>query len=741
MGSVFTSTKDSAIPPSQTCNEAIPYKASYELSGNQHNSNARLKYTFPFIVWAITAYAFLYSESKDNLESIPYLCSDILGYNLCSELTSFEGSYRLFFTAAAYHLILAVALLQCTFCIVSTKDSLQNNLWTLKILLFAVLTVGAFFIPQKSSFVIWVSYFSLLQAFLFLILQFFLLIDVIETFIEFYLNTSDDLKSKHMALYYSLRCIMILPSVSFLALTIFLVCVVFLFTSRTKCKWNDISTSLILCLCFVAFALSLHPKVRPRHEPELTLLPGSFIALYTVLLLLLAVTLQHDTACNLAQTLQGYDLPIGPNVRSIVAALIAFVVLVYASLKAPSNSYINRLISADNPDERAMTNIEEGLKMCQMDKTKTEKGHGWHESNPIRELRSTITYTFDEQIPRDYNYSLFHFLLSCASLYLLMSVTNWYEPFKLHAASSSESGILGLMPSWTLAEIATRIASFVCVMLYIILMLYVIVKEERKKIENVETPTEVREISFGEAIKNLNIGNPDYRSPSPDILLDTNGKMNLSCYKIDNLEVIYWHFPKTISQSYYGGRNGSNACTIIAMLIARTFYLSDLAAPLPRILPEEWFRVFVNCISEGNRLYDSIVKEKGEGSITLAVDDVAENFGQDFEVSHIGCPLPVTFKSDITTETLLFQLGKHKAGNERQCLIFIKDFRTGVFLIQKDGTLLFADSHPYGSGGAILVCLPSGSVHNLCKFLQAVLLSRTDTLGTITSVKFSEKKT
>ena len=33
-----------------------------------------------------------------------------------------------------------------------------------------------------------------------------------------------------------------------------------------------------------------------------------------------------------------------------------------------------------------------------------------------------------------------------------------------------------------------------------------------------------------------------------------------------------WHFPKPLSQSMIGGRNGSNGCTFIALSIAKLFY-------------------------------------------------------------------------------------------------------------------------------------------------------------------------
>ena len=711
-------------------------------------------------------FVLLSSGVREALQSIPHLCTEILGNNLCMEMTSFDGIYRMFFISALYHLILAVLLFDYG-CNQKTQDSLQNHFWITKSFLFVLLTVGAFFIPRKSNFVMFVAYFALTGAFLFLIFQFFLFVDLVETFIDFWIDISDDTKRTQKPTHCALFCVISCISLAFLGVTPLLACALFFYTSREKCKWNDIFIGLNLGQCFVAFVLSLHTKVRPRLRPAASLLPCAVITLYTVLLVLLAVTSQQEVECNLADSfLQGYDLQIGPNIRSLVAATLGFIALIYASIKTPSNTYITKLLKGADlkqTDDHSKDTITEKNLSIEHENQSSRDLYGVEESRiNSTQLKTTMTYTFEENASDDYNYTCFHLLISSASLYLLMNVTNWYGPVQSPFGTNNQSRVVGLRPGWWPAELTTRIASCTCVLLYIFLMLWVITRKEGNRIkdnnkaEKIESfdsvrkegniadkprdRNEIRGISFREAIRNLNITNPDYRSPSPEILLEMNGKLSLSCYQVDKLQVMYWHFPRNISQSYYGGRNGSNACTIIAMLIARLFYQSGIAAPAPAVLPEMWISVFVKCISEGNKLYDGLVNTKEEGAITLAVEDVAEYFGEDFGISDVDCPLPVTFKSDIETETLVFQLNKHKALNRRQCLMFIKDFRTGVFLIQEDGFLLFADSHPYGSGGAMLVSAPSGSAEHLGKFLQAVLLSRTDTLGTITSVKFLQSE-
>jgi len=71
---------------------------------------------------------------------------------------------------------------------------------------------------------------------------------------------------------------------------------------------------------------------------------------------------------------------------------------------------------------------------------------------------------------------------------------------------------------------------------------------------------------------------------------------------------IIWFFPSQFSQSTLYGRNGSNACTFIALLLAKFYFLhkSVLSLSQHMPLPLNWKNLFINCISLGNHIYDSV---------------------------------------------------------------------------------------------------------------------------------------
>ena len=63
------------------------------------------------------------------------------------------------------------------------------------------------------------------------------------------------------------------------------------------------------------------------------------------------------------------------------------------------------------------------------------------------------------------------------------------------------------------------------------------------------------------------------------------------------------------SQSTLYGRNGSNACTFIALVLAKFYSLRKSALSLSKYMSHvlNWINLFINCISLGNHTHDSII--------------------------------------------------------------------------------------------------------------------------------------
>ena len=66
-----------------------------------------------------------------------------------------------------------------------------------------------------------------------------------------------------------------------------------------------------------------------------------------------------------------------------------------------------------------------------------------------------------------------------------------------------------------------------------------------------------------------------------------------------------WSLPKHISQSTLDGRQGSNACTLIALIVGRNVaYTPALYTPRNEPLPDTILKMIMQSIREGNRIHD-----------------------------------------------------------------------------------------------------------------------------------------
>ena len=84
-------------------------------------------------------------------------------------------------------------------------------------------------------------------------------------------------------------------------------------------------------------------------------------------------------------------------------------------------------------------------------------------------------------------------------------------------------------------------------------------------------------------------------------------------------------FPLEISQSTIGGRQGSNASTLMAIEFGSYCFKEKLDISLLwEQLPQIWTHSFINAICEGNALYDEIYADT---AVFLNVEDVVNDAG------------------------------------------------------------------------------------------------------------------
>ncbi|KAJ7337885.1 hypothetical protein OS493_008043 [Desmophyllum pertusum] len=203
-----------------------------------------------------------------------------------------------------------------------------------------------------------------------------------------------------------------------------------------------------------------------------------------------------------------------------------------------------------------------------------------------------------------------------------------------------------------------------------------------------------------------------------------------------NSMVWIWEFPYNISQSTYQGRNGSNACSIIALLIAEGIHQVNCDLdPSHAILPTPWVTLVCGCIKEGNALYDRSRASLPQRYLSAA--EAAMVAGDRLDAS-IDQPLPVRVSDPHPPSTLRYQLLELCSNQCISCALFIVNGKTALFVGFGKEKLLLVDSHLHEQNGAMVILGKLCNVDNFVHAVQESLGVDNDTFGHFVQVTFQE---
>lgn len=400
------------------------------------NSTAtRIVYTVFLLLGTVVSAVMLAPGMADQLMKIPHFCEHV-SENNCSSLVGYLAVYRVCFAMAAFFLLMAMLLIK----VKSSSDpraKFQNGFWFFKIIMVILLVVLAFYIPKGHFGQAWM-YVGMIGGYIFIVIQLVLLIDFAynwsESWVEKYETTGN--KRWYWALVFVTSGIYILAIGG-------VVCFFLFYTDPSGCKTNKFYISFNLVLCFITSMVAIHPKVQ-ECQPSSGLLQAAVITLYTMYLTWSAMSNEPDERCNPSGDLiSSSNLSVGfSNGRTIIAAVLMFVMVVYSCLRTSNSS--NSLTATESMEET----------LLQDDSRDVESGSGSTEENKPRFQRVRD----DESTAVNYNYSFFHITFFLASLYIMMTLTNWYSP--------KDSDFTTLTSNW--ATVWVKISSsWVCLVLYL----------------------------------------------------------------------------------------------------------------------------------------------------------------------------------------------------------------------------------------------------------------------------------
>ncbi|XP_010751943.3 serine incorporator 2 [Larimichthys crocea] len=407
-----------------------------------NSTMSRLAFSFLMLLGTLVSVIMILPGMEQHLKNIPGFCvggSGIPGitHNLvnCDVIVGYKSVYRMCFAMACFFFFFSVIMIRVR----SSKDPrayLQNGFWFFKFLMLVGITVGAFFIPDGTFNTVW-YYFGVVGSFIFIIIQLILLVDFAHSWNQSWLVRAEEGNTK--CWFAALLSITILNfALAFTAIVLFYV----FYTKPDDCTEHKVFISLNFIFCIIVSIVAILPKVQ-EAQPSSGLLQASLISLYTMYVTWSAMSNNPNRQCNpsLLSLVQPPDAtpapgPVGPtaapthtqwwDAQGVVGLLIFLFCTLYASIRSSNNSQVNKLMQTE--EGQGLTPIEEA---------------------PVGEdgVRRAVDNEGDGVT---YSYSFFHFSLFLASLYIMMTLTNWYKPdVDYHTMQSSMPAVwVKISSSW-----------------------------------------------------------------------------------------------------------------------------------------------------------------------------------------------------------------------------------------------------------------------------------------------------
>lgn len=214
---------------------------------------------------------------------------------------------------------------------------------------------------------------------------------------------------------------------------------------QISCGVNKFFIIFNLLLCILLSVVSILPKVQ-EYQPTSGLLQSSIVSLYTMYLTWSAMSNSPDAQCKPHFSISGEGGDTnnphpGMDTQSIIGLVIFIACVLYSSIRTSSQSArltLGNDLLAETNSVTPSADAEAGGVRAQDD---AHDRKVWDNE--------------DDGVA--YSWSFFHVMFVLATLYMMMTLTNWFTPNSTLETLSSNSGSV-----WV-----KIVSSWVCVALYI----------------------------------------------------------------------------------------------------------------------------------------------------------------------------------------------------------------------------------------------------------------------------------
>ncbi|RVE50549.1 hypothetical protein evm_004776 [Chilo suppressalis] len=397
-----------------------------------NSTSSRLMYALLLLLVMITACITLAPGLQNELRKVPFCAnSTSTGTPLipgslkvdCDEAVGYLAVYRICFAACLFFVLMALIMIGVR----SSKDpraGIQNGFWGIKYLLVIGGIIGAFFIPEGQFAHTWMV-FGMIGGFCFIVIQLILIIDFAHSWAENWVSKYEETQSRGW------YAALLLSMLTCFALTLIGVVLLYVFyTKSSGCDLSKFFISINLILVVIASAVSILPSVQ-EHQPRSGLLQSSVVSLYVFYLTWSALS-NGAAECNAISggSQSSFDK------QSMVGLAIWVCSVLYSSMRTASSS--SKLTMSDHILAKEGSAGQGGLIANE------EGGDGGEAARGADEAK-----VYDNEADGvAYSWTFFHIVFALATLYIMMTLTNWYNPSSELSKQNAASMWIKITSSW-----------------------------------------------------------------------------------------------------------------------------------------------------------------------------------------------------------------------------------------------------------------------------------------------------
>jgi len=384
------------------------------------NTFGRAPYVVLFFFISVVAFI-LRNYAHAMLQWIPILSQFCENEQTCYGVFAV---YRLCFTLAVFFLALALIMIGVSH-EGDFRVGVQNGWWGLKIILFAGLLVGAFFIPNP--FFTYFGWVALGFAAIFVFIQLIYLVDFAHGLAEFFHEKAD--QSDNNNFMYLMAGIT--GGCYLLILVGTILFYVFFGHDSLNCGTNIAFITINVVFGIASSALSIHSKVQEKN-PRMGLLQSATVFTYTTYLIFSAM-MSDTSECN-----PWANSSSASNTGVVIGSLFAIIAVVYGAFSTGSRT-------EDGSETQPLTKEEKEDKAAD-DAADKEDGIA------VKEDRSGIPVT--------YSFTKFHLMFALGAMYLAMLMSDWHTI----SGTDPENLVIDMgAPSYWVKIVST----WICYLLYL----------------------------------------------------------------------------------------------------------------------------------------------------------------------------------------------------------------------------------------------------------------------------------